>query len=579
MPKKIKGILTVFVLGAIAALVAFSVFVPSVGRIHDRVNIEVLVPQQVEAASRVRFEVRIANRNDIDLQEVALIFYYPSGSQQLFGGEQKNQERRVLGTISAGASLTEVFESRLFFADEARPGRVVLEYRVARSNAILTKEKAIENIIIKSPLSIEVTAPDDVREGQEVAFDVRLISQADAPLINIAVRVQYPVGFIYKTSTIAPVDQGTTWVFPTLSTGEELQFTISGVMSGFEGERKSLIFSTGVLEQNTIFNRYAQFVKTISLLSSFIDIDIKVRPQHVNDRGEFFVSAGETLNVAISYKNNLPVSLESVTVRAKLEGDMFDIRQLRVERGFFDSRTSSIVWNTGSNADLAKLIPGQEGELKFTIGVDSNPVVRTTSDKNFLVKITTTLDPAIVPESLRGVDITARDEFNALLTTQLQLAPKMLYFYDPLPGHGPIPPRVNQETVYTVIWSLANSVNDIRDVVVEGTLPAYMIWKNSIVPAGQDIRFDSSTGRVQWRVGTVLSGTGSLRPALSAAFQVGFVPSLSQVGSQPILLTGLKISGVDNFTEVLISDSRFSELTTQLRDDPAVSFGQGTVVE
>jgi len=119
--------------------------------------------------------------------------------------------------------------------------------------------------------------------------------------------------------------------------------------------------------------------------------------------------------------------------------------------------------------------------------------------------------------------------------------------------------------------------NDVDGVVVRSSLPPYMTFKNIINPENADITFEESSGFVTWRVGKVLAGTGFIRPAMQAAFQVGFIPLAVQAGSEPVLLRESTASGRDTFTgKEFFLTSR--EITTALADDPNVTRTQRQVI-
>ena len=52
----------------------------------------------------------------------------------------------------------------------------------------------------------------------------------------------------------------------------------------------------------------------------------------------------------------------------------------------------------------------------------------------------------------------------------------------PFENMGPIPPKADNETTYTIIFSLSSPFNDINSVEVTGSLPSYIAWKNLTSP-------------------------------------------------------------------------------------------------
>ena len=149
----------------------------------------------------------------------------------------------------------------------------------------------------------------------------------------------------------------------------------------------------------------------------------------------------------------------------------------------------------------------------------------------------------------------------------LQLSSRAGRSVGPFVNTGPMPPRANQESTYTVIWNLTNSTNDVSQAVVRARLPSYVRWLSNVSPSAEKISFDSSRGEIIWQIGSVGRGLGSVLPGREVAFQVVFAASLSQVGISPTLVSDTFLSGLDDFTgENLTFAAR--ELTTRIATDP-----------
>ncbi len=143
---------------------------------------------------------------------------------------------------------------------------------------------------------------------------------------------------------------------------------------------------------------------------------------------------------------------------------------------------------------------------------------------------------------------------------------------------GPLPPKAGQQTTYTVVWSLINSTNDLGDVKVSATLPAYLRWTGATVPADPTLVFDSTTRKVSWTPGVISAGTGYTSRTREVAFQVGLTPTFSQVSQTPEIISEANLEAKDLFTNVDVTQNARS-LTTAISDDPEVHGDIGRVVE
>lgn len=129
---------------------------------------------------------------------------------------------------------------------------------------------------------------------------------------------------------------------------------------------------------------------------------------------------------------------------------------------------------------------------------------------------------------------------------------------------GQKPPRVGQETQYTVTVTLKNSTSDIT----QGSLSLFVATgnnsfdKSSVVsPETDKVTYDASTGKLVWRFDTLKAHTGDFAPARTLQFTLRAVPSASQVARALVLVKNIQLTGKDNNTAKDVSAS-ISELTT-----------------
>ena len=152
-----------------------------------------------------------------------------------------------------------------------------------------------------------------------------------------------------------------------------------------------------------------------------------------------------------------------------------------------------------------------------------------------------------------------------------------MYYTGPLKNTGPLPPKVNQETTYTIIWTITNSSNDISSAVVRTTLPTYVKWLGVVSPDSESVTYNEIGGEVVWNAGAIPAGTGINRAAREVAFQVSFLPSISQINQSPLLTSEIAISGNDNFTHTILRDTKRA-LSIKLSTDSIFLENQGIVV-
>lgn len=557
----------------ISAVAVFVIFVGAMvyifggfGTISSQnVEIEIIGPTSVNGGELAHWDVVVRNKNDVPLLSSSIIFDYPQNSKptsELTKGLL--QHRRSLGTVRPNETVRESFEA-FMFGEEGTKGsvRAAFEYRPEGSNAILAKEETSEIAILSSSLGINVKMPEEVRVNQEVNIEVEYTSNAAAILENIFLEMAFPDGFTLIAASPNPIDNNNNrWRIGDLNPGQKGMIRLVGRIEGEDLESKSIHALAGII-QNGELNIYGGAVSTFALKQPYLSIDILA-----NDKKDPVLRPGELANVVVSWRNNLPVRVSDLSIEVEITGNAVDESSITVDQGFYRGVDKKIVWNASTVPEFQFVQPGARGEVRFQFNAFDAPASWQVGD-NFSAKLNGVIKSINAPAGFEGTDITGHAVAEMKVQSALQLVQKEFYYYDPLPGYGPLPPKVGQETIYTVVWSLANSFNDLENVVVKTNLPAYMVWKNNFLPDNANLTYDPKRGEVIWNVGGLEAGAGLVRPAKEATFQIGLLASADQVGRSPTMLLQTTAEGVDEFTGNLVRDTEpATEIT--LRDDPRV---------
>jgi hypothetical protein len=115
-------------------------------------------------------------------------------------------------------------------------------------------------------------------------------------------------------------------------------------------------------------------------------------------------------------------------------------------------------------------------------------------------------------------------------------------------------------------------VNSIAGASVHATLPSYVRY----VQGDAAITYDPVTHGVTWAAGEVPAGSAYGAPK-TAAFQVALLPSTSQRGTSPVLMSSISYTGTDRFTKLSV-EGMASEVSTQTIQDVGFQGIQGEVV-
>src|SRR5690606_24548530 len=77
------------------------------------------------------------------------------------------------------------------------------------------------------------------------------------------------------------------------------------------------------------------------------------------------VSGSSPVRVDVTWKNNTSLELRNVTLRANLEGNLYNPDSVSVSRGQFRSDLGSILWNSDTDPRLSEVDPNESGTVSF----------------------------------------------------------------------------------------------------------------------------------------------------------------------------------------------------------------------
>lgn len=567
--------LAFFVLAVIGSLFLFF----SGGNIvsSENVDIKVLGPIAVPGGEELSLQIAITNNNKTPLEYTDLVVEYPEGTRSADGGSALPRFRKSIGEVKSGETVNEIVRASLYGKEGTTFSiPISIEYRVGGSNAIFVKEVAYQVSLSSAPLSIFVDTLTEVNANQEITLHVTISSNAEAPVEDVLLRVEYPFGFEPSSAEPKPRYGMTIWELGTIESGKSVSVSLSGILRGQDNEEKTFAFLAGRRDERNerdIAAIYSLASAEILVKRAFLSVDARFNGDGADTVA---VNGGERVRVEIDWANNLPSRVSDVSIVARFEGEGFSRSSIDVSGGYYRSSDNTIIWNGESVRDFVSLDSGKSGTVSFS----------------FIPETMQGNDPIGSPDIRMAINIFGRrvndsgamEDTSSVLTrkvlvnSDIRLTTRAVYYVGPFSNTGLLPPKAETQTTYTIIWTITNTSSDVSGTVVRGVLPPYVSWTGRIDPASTRISYDEKTGEVVWRAGDVDAGAGFSRAAPEVAFQVALTPSVSHVGKSPDILTGITISGSDRFTGKTISRAR-PLLTTNLSTDPSFHSGDAQVVK
>ena len=545
----------------------------------NNIDIQINGPVSIAGGDPVSFDVTATNNNNVDLQLVDMSVDFPDGTTDPLNPTQtlKNYQH-VIGDMSAGASAHQTVKAIIFGEENMQKEiTVTLTYQIKGSSSVFTKQKTYDVLINSSPITVSVSSFSQITSGQEFDLKVDVKSNSAQTLKNLVLKGVYPFGYTFISSTVKPLSDGATWTIGDLPPGGDKVITVHGKLQGSDNDTRIFHFAVGAQSSSDpklIGTQYMTAEQDMTIQKPFVSLAVSVDgDSSTNDHvGQF----NQPEHVEISWTNNLPVSISNLQITAKLSGTAYDKTAVQPDIGYFRSLTNDMVWNQQTNPELATVNAGDSGTVSFTIvpkdlGTASHPLV------NPIVSFDVSVAADRVQEANAPGTLASVVTRNVRVSSSVSLTGRVVRTNGPFTNTGPIPPKAEQPTTYTIVWTINNSANPVSNAQVTATLPPYVKWLGVSSPSTEALTYDQNSGLVTWNAGNVPAYTDASHRK-EVAFQISFIPSITQVQQTPTLVNQASLTGVDSFTTAQLQAQQ-DYLTTRFSTDPSYKTGQETVVQ
>jgi len=573
-PKTLIVILILVILMAVGAILwgrhSFS---------RARVQLDVEAPENIASGEEITFKIDYKNDNRVALYDASLIIDYPQGTFSREGKEVFQEEKKI-GTILRNSSGEQEFKVRFVGEKGSAKNLIVkLNYQPQNISSRFENSSSFRIEINSVLIDIKISGSEKTTAGQKVTYLVEYENTTKEDIPDLKVKLDYVDDFQFKNAVPTP-NEGTNniWQLASFGAGEKKSIALEGILDGTEGEEKILKVKIGRMEGD-VFIQYSQseFLTQISPSPLLLLLNIEGIEETCN------INPGEELRYQIDFKNNTDIALNQLVLKAYFQDNIFDFKTLNLGgKGYFNSKDNVITWSGAEVQSLNLLEPNQSDKVNFSVKIKDVLPVFSYNDKNFQAKLRAEIQTLSVPVKFTISELKFEKELDCKINSELDLESKV-YYYEPKPGifnTGPIPPKVDQMTTYTVHWQLANSSNDLENVQIKTILPQGITWSNYYINSvsNSTISHNDRTNEIIWEIKKVPAGTGVVLPIYELIFQIGLRPSINQVGQTPTLVNESSSEGRDTFTGNTLK-AFTPEVDTSLPDDPKIGYGQGKVIE
>jgi hypothetical protein len=536
--------------------------------------IVISVPDSVFIGDPFDVGVEVKNTSDVILKNVKLDLTLPAGISAVGEAQGQTFASFSIGDVATGTAVT---QTSTLIATSGSGNVVSLAAQAAyggNSAPAQFHAGSSANIMLGgSAVGLSVSVPASAVAGSPVPIALTYANETPDVIRNVDIALDAPPAFNFVTSsmaatsgtvwhigTVVPHATGTVTVFGNLTSAAEATYGFTGLVKVTEGGESYEITGPAV---------------NIALHQTPLSLAIGS-----NGSPGFFTAPNDFLTYTIHYANHSGAALQGATVRAALTGSMFDFSTV-ASAGSFDSRTDTVTWSLASSPALASIAPGAAGNLTIRVRTLSDFPIHREDDKNFSLRI----DGSIVtPTVLPGVAATSTVGTASLVTKVGGSAAVYSrgFRYDDTFGitnTGPYPPIVNRETQYSIHWTVTDTSDELRNVVIAATLPTGITFigkaTSTVSTAPQ---FNPATGMVSWSVPSIPATAGIALMPPQAVFQVAATPASNQVGQSISLLGKTTLQAADVFTGLPLAATA-DDVSTDLPNDPVAKQVRNNTVQ
>lgn len=547
----------------------------------SNIDIAVVGPVSTPSGEALTLDIDVHNRNASQLETVDLVVQYPDGTRKAEDGVTTVLNDRIpIGTIKQGETVRRRVEVLLFGEENMKKEfKFTVQYRVPGSVILFNKEKTYPIFIGSAPISINVSSLKEVAPNQTTTFKATITSNSPNVIRNLVFNATYPSGFVFESSNPPTSFGNNVWTIGDMKPGDTREISISGKVIGDASVERYFTFTAGTedpIDRSRIATRLVESKEKIEIRKPFFSADVSLDK---SGDAVYVGRAGDPIQAEIVWQNNLDVPLTDAIIEAKLTGATLDKASVSGGRGFYDSVTNTITWDRSSVEELSELSPGKSGLLQFSFASAPANQQNNSNLRRQEIGLAITVRAKRLSENQVPEELKSTASRTVKIASAFAFSSKVTHSIGPIENSGPIPPKAEAKTTYTIMNSVRNSFNNVKNVTYTATLPSYVRWTNKVYPesAAANIKYNADTRQITWTLGDIAPGVGYNSSARDFAFQVELLPSVSQVGNAPILVNPQRLAGTDAFTESVI-ETTLPAIDTSMESDPQFQFGFEKVV-
>lgn len=519
--------------------------------------------------------VTYANNGQSILSDANISLNLPEGISFVNASPDQRVETKNVGDLGVGSAAKEEFQVvALQDPNKVKSVSASIDYVASKLGSRFQRDASSELTVNEPAIRVDLSAPGKVLSGEEFQLTLAYENISKYDFVGVEVRLEYPPTFNFAKSSVPPTEGNYLWHFGELRAGSKGELIIKGSALG---KADSFFEMKSELSAALAGRRYAINGKSARLSISPSSLPLEIT---VNNQTDYIASPGEQLAYTISYQNNKNINFSDVVLRAKLVGDMYNLQTVS-SNGFFSSVNNTLTWNAANTPGFAILRSGESGKVTFTVAAKSDYPIKRLNDKNFTLKVNAQIESPTVETNVAAQKTVSLADIESKVKGRIAADARAL-FRDADSGiinKGPIPPRVNMVTNYTVHWKITNFSNDAESVQMSAHLESGVIFTGKVKSTIVSVPvYNDRTQEVTWNIDKIVATKGVISDPVEATFQIAATPSVGNINQYMPLVSQAELHARDSFTGIdLISVT--APLTTYLLYDTTLTPQQGIVTQ
>ncbi|MFA5211281.1 MAG: hypothetical protein WC414_02120 [Patescibacteria group bacterium] len=504
---------------------------------EDDLNFSISGPEKIKIGETFSYRINYKNSQNIELKEAEIEVKYPKGFvfvSSTLTAVDENHTIWKLDNIKAHDSGYLDIEGQIYGnLDSEQSIRAFLNYVPENFNSEFQKVAHIVINAEESPIDVDLKIPENIYKNADSEFNLT-ISPQENKITNLKI-VCESENMIFKSSNKESINNSCEWLIENLEKEETLTFTVDFADEvNSENNFNLKIYQIDKEKQS----EYLIFEKeeVLKIIKSDFVFNLAIN----GVMSETTIKPGQTINSTIVVKNSGESVLEDVKINMLFDTpsvnnkSLLDWTKLNVEPYDADvsgeqlsatSRRGIISWNKNYVDSLAKIMPGQEVYLDFSISLKDNSSI-TLSDF---------VDSNIMAVAELEYQKDGKKEIKTGNKINLKVVSDLLADIMSEEGKNSV-----GNTVYKVTWLLSNSFHDLKNVVLVADIYGKTkVDVSKIVNSSGKVEYNEKENKIKWQIDSLPT---NIPDAVIAQFEIEL---LEKNPSQEDLMSKVTISADD----------------------------------